>query len=371
MPPRPSLEEFATDELDGIRAAGLHRILRRIEGAQGPEVSLDGRRILLLCSNNYLGLADHPEVVQAAAEATRSLGASAVSSRLISGHMGAHAELEERIAAWKGTEAALTFSTGYQANTGVIPTLVGKGDVVVSDELNHASIIDGCRLSRARVAVYRHNDVADLRTVLTREAAEARRILVVTESVFSMDGAGLAAELGLTEHIDVHLGTLGKAIGSFGAYVAGSRRLVELLVNRARPFIFTTGLPPACAAATMAALDVIEREPQRAAALLARARDLGARLRAEGFDVPEVQSQILPVLVGAADDAVALARALLERDVYVAAIRPPTVPRGTSRLRLSLMATHTDAHIDRAIAAFVAARSALGGEGCAATASAP
>ena len=375
---RPSLTDTVAGELDAIEARGLRRRLRVVGGAQDAVVRIDGNEVVLLCSNNYLGLAFHPEVVEAAARAARDFGASAVSSRLISGHMTAHASLEERIAAWKGVEAALLFSTGYQANLGVISSVVGTGDVVVSDELNHASIIDGCRLSRARVAVYRHNDVESLREVLA-DCADARRILVVTESVFSMDGdlaplaaiadaaarhgawlmvdeahaagvfgpggAGLVAELGLTGRVDIHMGTLGKALGSFGAYVAGSRVLIDHLVNRARSFIFTTGLPPAAAAAAQASLDVIAREPERAAGLLARARALGESLRAAGLDVPNVESQILPVIIGEAGRAVAAADRLIERGYYVAAIRPPTVPAGTSRLRLSLMATHREEHI--------------------------
>lgn len=375
---RAGIDDVLAAELASVERRGLRRRLREVGGAQDAVVRLGGREVVLLCSNNYLGLASHPEVVEAAARAARDFGASAVSSRLVSGHMTAHAAFEERLAAWKGTEAALVWSTGYHANVGVIASLVGRDDVVVSDELNHASIIDGCRLSRARIAVYRHNDVEHLREVLAG-CADARRVLVVTESVFSMDGdtaplagiadaageagawlmvdeahaagvfgpggAGLVAELGLTSRVDVHMGTLGKALGSFGAYVAGSRTLVDHLVNRARPFIFTTGLPPSAVAAADAALDVIAREPGRAAGLLARARALGHVLRSAGVDVPTADSQILPVLVGDARRAVEAAERLLERGYYVAAIRPPTVPEGTSRLRLSLMATHTEEQI--------------------------
>ncbi len=382
----PSLDEAAAAELAGIRDAGLSRALREVESCQEPTVVIDGREFVLLCSNNYLGLASHPEVTAAAREAIGSSGASAVSSRLISGHMSAHRHLEERVADWKGTQRALCFSTGYQANIGAITTLVGRGDVVVSDELNHASLIDGCRLSRAQVAVYRHNDVEHLRSVLNGHGS-ARRKLVVTESVFSMDGdiapladisaaarehggglmvdeahgagvfgprgAGVAAELGLTDAIDVHVGTLGKALGSFGAYVAGSSALVDLLINRARSFIFTTGLPPSAAAAARAAIDVIEREPERASGLLERAAGLATRLRAAGLSVPCAESQILPIVVGDAGKAVAVMRDLLERGIYVAAIRPPTVPAGTSRLRVSLMATHTADQIDAAADAII------------------
>jgi 8-amino-7-oxononanoate synthase len=383
-----SLDAALTIDLDRVRDAGLERKLRCIESEQGPAVTIDGKRYLLFCSNNYLGLATHPDVVGAARAALERYGASAVSSRLISGHMTAHAELEETLASWKRVEAALVFSTGYQANVGVLTSLLGPDDVVLSDELNHASIIDGCRLSRARVAVYRHNDLDHLVDRLA-DTTSARRRLVVTESIFSMDGdraplaeiadlcerfgawmmvdeahaagvfgprgAGLAAECGVTDRVAVHVGTLGKALGSFGAYVAGSRRLIDLLVNRARPFIFTTGLPPACAAAARAAIEIVEREPERGRDLLTRAAGLGNELRAAGLSVPHVDSQILPVLIGEAERAVRIGTRLLDQGVYVAAIRPPTVPPGTSRLRVSLMATHSDADIATAASAIVSA----------------
>ena len=375
---RRSLAHELASDLQAIDDSGLRRRLRRIEGPQQSVVRMDGRDIVLLCSNNYLGLAFRPEVVEAASRAARDGGAGAVSSRLVSGHMSAHARLEQHLADWKGTEAALVFSSGYQANIGIITSLVDERDVVVSDELNHASIIDGCRLSRARVAVYRHNDVGHLRQVLAQHR-DARRALVVTESVFSMDGdlaplagiadateehggwlmvdeahaagvfgprgAGVVAELGLTDRIAVQMGTLGKALGSFGAYAAGSRTLIDHLVNRARAFIFTTALPPSAAAAADAAISIVEREPDLGSGLRRRARELGLQLRHAGLDIANVDSQILPVMIGHARDTVAAAEALLERGYYVAAIRPPTVPDGTSRLRLSLMATHTQEHI--------------------------
>lgn len=383
-----SIDRVLDAELDQIRTAGLYRHLRRVESAQEPSVTIDGRRHLLFCSNNYLGLATHPAVVGAAKDALDRFGAGAVSSRLISGHMTPHAELEEKIATWKRVERSLVFSTGYQANVGVITALVGPDDVVLSDELNHASLIDGCRLSRAQVRVYRHNDVEHLERLLAASGSTRRR-LCVTESIFSMDGdrapladianacerhdawlavdeahaagifgprgAGIAAEDAVSNRVDIHIGTLGKALGSFGAYVAGSARLIDLLVNRARSFIFTTGLPPSAAAAAKAAIEIVENEPDRARGLLARARELGRRLRAAGLDIPHVDSQILPILIGPAGATVAAARRLLEAGVYVAAIRPPTVPANTSRLRVSLMATHTEDDIAEAERAIIAA----------------
>jgi len=380
------LDEGIAADLNAVRDAGLERVLRRIEGIQDPRVVIDGREVLLLCSNNYLGLASHPDIIDAACRATKDYGTSAVSSRLISGHMSAHAELEAKIADWQSTESALVFTSGYQANVGTLSALLGPNDVVVSDDLNHASIIDGCRLSKARIVVYRHNDVEHLREVLG-EITGARRTLIVTESIFSMDGdaaplkgiadaaeqygaglmvdeahaagvfgpngAGLVAELGLGDRVDIHVGTLGKALASFGAYVAGSSDLVHLLVNKARAFIFTTGLPPAVAAAAGAAIDVISREPERARGLRERAKRLGQLLRDAGLDLPNLDSQILPVLVGPADKTVNIAKRLLANGVYVAAIRPPTVPRGTSRLRVSLMATHTEQDIALAARAII------------------
>jgi len=382
-----SFDEALAAELEEVRAAGRWRELREIASAQGPSVTLGGREVLLFCSNNYLGLAAHPDVVAAARDAAARYGASAGSSRLISGHMSPHRALEREIADWKGSEDALVFSTGYQANLGCLSALLGRGDVVVSDALNHASLIDGARLSRAEIRVFEHNDLDHLDAVL-RDARGARRVLVATESVFSMDGdraplaamaevvrrhgawwmvdeahaagifgkagAGLVDELGLGDAVDVRVGTLGKALGSFGAYVAGSERLRAFLVNRARSFIFTTGLPPSAVAAARAAIQVCRREPESGPRLLRRVRALAERLRAAGWEVPHAESQILPVLVGPEERAVALAAALLERDLYVAAIRPPTVPPGTSRLRLSVMSTHEDAHLDRVAAAFEA-----------------
>ena len=382
--PRHSLDDALGADLDAIEAAGLWRELREVESAQEPTVVLRGREVLLFCSNNYLGLANHPDVVEAAREAAGRYGASAGSSRLISGHMAAHRALEDRICAWKGLPAALVFSTGYQANLGAITSLTGPDDVVLSDSLNHASIIDATRLARSQTRIFRHNDLDHLEQLL-REAGSARRVLVVTEAIFSMDGdaaplaemgaltrrygawlmvdeahsvgvfgkggAGLVDELGLHDRVDVHVGTLGKALGSFGAYVAGSRRLVDLLVNQARSFIFTTGLPPSAVAAAGAAIGVCEREPDLGAGLRRRVRSLADRLRAAGLDVPEAESQILPVRIGDADRTVEVMRELLARGIYVAAIRPPTVPAGTSRLRFSVMATHTEEQLDRAVAA--------------------
>jgi len=360
------------ERLEELRSSGLHRRLRMVESPQGPQVMLDGEPVILLCSNNYLGLADHARVRCAASDAAMKWGASAGASRLVSGTMPIHAELESRLAELKGKPSALLFGSGYLANTGVIPALAGSDQVVLSDELNHASIIDGCRLARAETFVYRHADVEHLEWGLRR--ARGRAALIVTDGVFSMDGdlaplaeiAGLAqrhgcrlmvdeahatgcigpegrgsvAAAGLSDEVDVVMGTLGKALGGYGAYVCGSAQLTEYLVNVCRPFIFSTALPPAMAAAALAALDLIAERPKRIERLAANAEALRQALRDEGLQVPDGETQIVPLVIGGANDAMALCEAALERGVFAQAIRPPTVPAGTSRLRLTAMATH-------------------------------
>ena len=376
------------DELERIRGAGLWRSLRRVEGAVDTWVTVEGRRALLLCSNNYLGLANHPALAEAAARAAHEHGVGAGASRLISGSLPLHAELEARLAALKGTEAALLFPSGYHANIGAITTLVGRDDAVFSDALNHASIIDGCRLSGATVHVYPHRDTTALATALT--ASRARRRLIVTDSIFSMDGdhaplaeicalaeahgamvmvdeahatgvfgasgAGLVEALGLHGRVTVQMGTLGKALGCAGAFIAAGREIVDLLVNRARSFIYTTAPAPPIVAAAGAALDLVAREPERRAYLLAQSAELRRRLAALGLDVPPGDGPILPVIVGDSDAAMRWSSALLERGVFVTAIRPPTVPRGTARLRVTLMATHDAADLAHATNVFAAVR---------------
>lgn len=368
------------ERLEELRASGLHRRLRLIEGAQGPRVQLDGELVLLLCSNNYLGLADHPRVREAAAEAALGWGAGAGGSRLISGNMAPHRRLEERLAAFKGYEAALLFGSGYLANLGVISALAGRDTVVFSDELNHASIVDGCRLARAETFVYRHGDVEHLARGLS-EAGE-RASLIVTDGVFSMDGdvapledlarlardhgcrlmvdeahatgamgpggRGSVAAAGLSEEVDLVVGTLGKALGSYGAYVCASSELSEYLLNTARSFIFSTALPPPVLAAALAALELLEAEPERVRALGANAAMLRDGLVAEGLVAGGGQSQIVPLEVGDAGRTMELCERLLERGVFAQGIRPPTVPPGSSRLRFSVMATHEPADLRNA-----------------------
>jgi len=372
-------------ELLRIEDAGLYRKLRRVESDQGPTLRLDGREVINFSSNNYLGLANHPSLCKAAKEAIDRYGCGSGASRLISGNMSLHEELESKIAELKGTEAALVFNSGFQANTGILSTLVGEGDVVLSDALNHASIIDGCRLSRAKVVVYGHCDIDQLERSL-RDAPSNARKLIVTESLFSMDGdeapladivnlaekhgamvmvdeahatgvyepsgAGLVAKLGLGDRVPIQMGTLGKALGGFGAYVAGSKALRELLINRCRSFIFTTSLPPAVMAMGMAAIDLVMREPERRQALWNNCEGLRAGLKELGYSLGGSQSQILPLMVGDATACMRLSEKLLDGRIFAQGIRPPTVPAGTSRLRITLMATHRPEHIDQALRVF-------------------
>ncbi len=362
----------AAERLGELERAGLYRSLRTVEGPQGPKVVLDGTEVLLLCSNNYLGLADHPRVRQAAAEAAERWGAGAGASRLISGNMALHRKLERRLAEFLGAEDALLFGAGYLANTGAVAALAGRGEVVFSDELNHASLIDGCRLSRAEVFVYRHGDLEHLDWGLRR--AGDRAALIVTDSVFSMDGdvaplqglvararfhgcrlmvdeahaigalgpggRGAVAEAGLTEDVDVIVGTLGKALGSYGAFVCARGEVRDLLVNTARPFIFSTAPPPPAIGAALAALALLASQPGLVEHLAANAAALREALASHGLGTGPSRTQIVPVVVGEAGAAMALCERALERGVFAQAIRPPTVPEGTSRLRLSVMANH-------------------------------
>ncbi len=387
------LKDVLTARLAQVRENGLYRVLRPVDGAQDTVVSLNGHDVLLFSSNNYLGLANHPALKRAAARAIEQFGCGSGASRLISGSMAVHHELEARLAAFKKTEAALVFPTGYHANVGVLSALMGPGDTILSDSLNHASIIDGCRLSRAEVRIYPHGDTHALNALLAARPPSGQR-LIVTDTVFSMDGdlaplaelvalarrydawlmvdeahatgvfgphgGGLVEEAGLVDHVDIHMGTLGKALGGLGAYVAGSRVLIDWLVNRARSFIYTTGMPPASAASALAALDIVEREPERRQRLWDNIRFLSDGLRGLGYRLGETRSQILPIIIGDARQTMSLAEAVLRRGVFAHGIRPPTVPDGTSRIRVTPMATHTRAQLERSLDAFAVAGKEVG-----------
>ena len=376
--------------LQQLRDRGLYRRLRLIEGPQGPRVLLDGQPVTLLCSNNYLGLADHPRVREAAAEAALRWGAGAGASRLVSGNMEPHRRLERRLAAFEGCESALLFGSGYLANVGAISALAGRDAVVFSDELNHASIVDGCRLARAETFVYRHGDLDHLAWGLA-EAGE-RAALIVSDGVFSMDGdvaplpqlaelarrhgcrlmvdeahatgalgpggRGAVAAAGLGGEVDVVVGTLGKALGSYGAYACAEAETIDFLLNSARSFIFSTAPPPPSVAAAAAALELVDEE--RVGRLQANAAAFRAALAAEGLGGGRSQTQIVPVEVGEAEATMALCEALLERGVFAQGIRPPTVPPGSSRLRFTVMATHEAGELERAARAAGAAARELG-----------
>src|ERR687883_842835 len=368
------------DRLEELRELGLYRRTRMVSGPQGPRVVLDGKPVLLLCSNNYLGLADHPRVREAAADAAMRWGAGAGASRLVSGNMTVHRRLEEQLAEFKGSAACVLFGSGYLANAGVISALAREGDVVFSDAFNHASIVDGCRLARAETFVYRHADPDHLEWGL-REA-DGRGSLIVTDSVFSMDGdvapieeivelgqrydarvmvdeahatgcfgeggRGVVADAGLEGEVDVLVGTLGKALGSYGAYVCCDRELADYLVNRARTLIFSTALPPPAAAGAMAALEILREQPERVDKLRRNANALREALAARGVECGESDTQIVPLVVGDAGEAMAACERALAEGVFAQAIRPPTVPDGTSRLRLAVMASHTRSELRRA-----------------------
>jgi glycine C-acetyltransferase/8-amino-7-oxononanoate synthase len=365
------------ERLDELKELGLYRRLRMISGPQGPRVVLDGKPVLLLCSNNYLGLADHPRVREAAADAAMRWGVGAGASRLVSGNMTLHRRLEERLAEFKGTEAALLFGSGYLANMGVVSSLAGKNQVVFSDELNHASIVDGCRLSGAETFIYEHGDVDHLEWGLKQ--ADGRAALIVTDGVFSMDGdvaplqdivelarrhdcrvmvdeahgtgaigpegRGAVAEAGLEGEVDVVVGTLGKALGSYGAFVCCEQVTARYLINTARTLIFSTALPPMAVAAGLAALDLLQEQPRRVEKLKDNADVLRSELAHEGFEIAGSTTQIIPLIVGDAKTALKVAEHALEMGVFASAIRPPTVPQGTSRLRLAVMASHTKAEL--------------------------
>lgn len=392
------LDSILQDRLLRLEQAGVRRRLRPLEAAPGVVVTDSaGARLRNFSSNDYLGLATHPAVRAAAADALREHGAGATASRLICGSLPPHRDLEQALARFKDTEAALAFSSGFAAALGVIPALVGPGDFVVLDRLAHACLVDGARLSGARLRVFRHNDPADLERLLAwvdRQRkpgadAESGRVLIVTESVFSMDGdraplreiveakrrhqawllvdeahgtgvlgpgrRGGIEELGLRcgTDVEVTFGTLGKALGAGGGFVAGSAVLADYLVNRARSFVFSTAPPPATAAAARAALEVVASAEggERAARLWSRVHDLHAGLRAQGWELPPPASAILPLHVGAEDAAMRLSAALRDEGFLVPGIRYPTVPRGRARLRLTLSADHEPGDVGDLLAA--------------------
>ena len=372
-------------ELRDLEQQHLRRHLHVLGSQAGPVASFEGREVIMLASNDYLGLAGHPGPKHAAVAATERYGVGTGASRLISGTLPPHAELETALARFKGADAALLFGSGYLANLGVIPVLAKRGDLILADRLCHASLLDGCRLSRADLRVYRHGDLSQLEALLARRPARGRT-LIVTDGIFSMDGdaaplpglldlaerygaeifvddahgtgvmgqhgRGTLEHFGVEDRIPFHMGTLGKALGAAGAYVTGSATFVQYLINTSRPFMYTTAPPPATAAAARAALALVEAEPERRARLWANREHLHSGLIRLGFRTSATISPIIPVLIGDPEKAVAMARLLFDMGVYAPAIRPPTVPKNGSRIRTTVSSEHTVTQLDRALDAF-------------------
>lgn len=377
--------ETIAEELKDLKGRGLFRRLKVSEGPAEASLVIDGQKVINLSSNNYLGLSLHPELIQAAQEALTEYGCSETSSPLLSGHSELHERLEARLARFQGTEAALVFNSGYAANLGVISSLMGEGDIIFSDQWNHASIIDGCRLSRAKVQVYPHKDLEALDEML-KGADRFRRRLIVTESVFSMDGdlaplkgivrlaeehdawlmideahafgvlgkggRGLAQREGVDHRVQIRMGTFGKAGGSFGAYIVGKRELINYLINRCRPFIYSTALPAHLCAVALKALDLVEAGDDRRERLWENAARFREGLKSLGFNTMESETQIVPVLLGDARITAQVGEALLREGFFAPAIRPPSVPVNGCRIRCSVTAGHAEDELGRALEAF-------------------
>lgn len=366
--------DYIIEKLTKIKEKGLYRELRYIETAQAPKVKINGKDLILLGSNNYLGLCEDDRLKQAAIHAINQYGVGSGGSRLTTGSYDLHRILEQKIAAFKGAEASLVFNTGYMANVGIITALCDVNTVIFCDRLNHASIIDGCRLSGAKLIPYKHCDMNDLSNKVSQYKGSHN--LIVTDGVFSMDGniaplpdlveiakknnmmtmvddahamgvlgkngAGTASHFGLEQDIDIMMGTLSKAAASEGGYVASSKDLIDYLRNAARSFIYSTALAPSTIAVAIKALEIIERDEARRAHLLKMSKWFYNELQVLGFHVMPTQTPIIPIMIGEAERAVEFSQYLLEEGIYIPAIRPPTVPKGTSRLRISLMATHSE-----------------------------
>ncbi len=387
---RPQLAHL-TAVLDDLRAKGTYFKLRILDDQQAPVCHYDGREVINLASNNYLGLANDPRLIEAAIAATRAFGVGSGAVRTIAGTMRIHMDLEERIARFKNVEACVVFQSGFAANAGTVSAILGKEDFILSDELNHASIIDGARLSRATIKVFRHKDMAHCEQLLQQLAAEPGKKLVITDGVFSMDGdigpvdklAGLAEKYGAimmvddahasgvlgrngrgsVDHfgmhglVDVQVGTLSKAIGALGGYVCGSRDLIDYLYHRARPFLFSTSHPPSVAATCIAAFDILEKEPERILRLWSNTRYFQGELKQLGFNIggvttPATETPITPIIVGEGRAAMEFSRALFNEGVMATGIAFPTVPEGKARIRAILTSEHTRAQLDQALEVF-------------------
>jgi glycine C-acetyltransferase len=382
------------EELQALQEQGLYIHIRTIQSAQGPWLIVDGRRVLNFCSNNYLGLANHPRMREAARQAVEKYGVGPAAVRTIAGTLDLHLILEEKLARFKGVEAAISFQSGFNANLATIPALVGEGDAIFSDELNHASIIDGCRLSRARIVRYAHNDPGDLEAKIREHLGSFRRGLIVTDGVFSMDGdiaplpeiveiaeryhlmlmvddahgegvlgrggRGIVDHFGLHGRVDIEVGTLSKAFGVVGGYVAGRREIVEWLRQRGRPFLFSSAMTAADTAACIAAVEILEESTELVDRLWENTRYFKEEMRRLGFDLGQSVTPITPVMLGDAHLAQTFSRRLFEEGVFAQAIGYPTVPRGKARIRVMISAAHSREDLDRGLEAFAKVGRELG-----------
>jgi glycine C-acetyltransferase len=382
------------EELQALQEQGLYIHIRTIQSAQGPWLIVDGRRVLNFCSNNYLGLANHPRMREAARQAVEKYGVGPAAVRTIAGTLDLHLILEEKLARFKGVEAAISFQSGFNANLATIPALVGEGDAIFSDELNHASIIDGCRLSRARIVRYAHNDPSDLEAKIWENLGTFRRGLIVTDGVFSMDGdiaplpeiveiaeryhlmlmvddahgegvlgrggRGIVDHFGLHGRVDIEVGTLSKAFGVVGGYVAGRREIVEWLRQRGRPFLFSSAMTAADTAACIAAVEILEESTELVDRLWENTRYFKEEMRRLGFDLGQSVTPITPVILGDAHLAQTFSRRLFEEGVFAQAIGYPTVPRGKARIRVMISAAHSREDLDRGLEAFAKVGRELG-----------
>jgi glycine C-acetyltransferase len=377
-----------TTVLNELRANGTHFKLRILDDQQAPVCHYDGKEVINLASNNYLGLANHPKLIEAALAATKAFGVGSGAVRTIAGTMRIHMDLEEKIARFKNVEACVVFQSGFAANAGTVSAILGKEDFILSDELNHASIIDGARLSRAKIKVFRHKDMAHCEQLLQEVAGEPGKKLVITDGVFSMDGdigpvdklamlaekygaimmvddahasgvlgrngRGSVDHFGMHGRVDVQVGTLSKAIGALGGYVCGSRDLIDYLYHRARPFLFSTSHPPAVAATCIAAFDILEQEPERIERLWENTRYFQGELKRLGFNIggvstPATETPITPIILGEGRAAMEFSRALFDKGVMATGIAFPTVPEGKARIRAILTSEHTKGQLDRAL----------------------
>ncbi|MDR2279023.1 MAG: glycine C-acetyltransferase [Vagococcus sp.] len=383
----PKLEEFLDEGLDGLKEKGLYSTIDVLDGANGPEITINGQKKINLASNNYLGFATHPDLIEASNKATEEYGVGAGAVRTINGTLAIHRELEERIAKFKGTEAAIAFQSGFNCNMGAISAVMNKDDAILSDSLNHASIIDGCRLSRAKIIRVEHSDMKDLeeKAKAAVESGLYKKVMYITDGVFSMDGdvakmpeimeiaekynlivyvddahgsgvlgggAGTVKEFGLSDKVDFQMGTLSKAIGVVGGYVAGSQKLIDWLKSQARPFLFSTSLTPGAAAAVIKSIELMEQDPSHVEKLWDNANYFKEKLKGIGYDIGKSETPITPVILGDEKLAQRFAQRLIEEGVYVKPIVFPTVPLGTGRVRNMPTAAHTKEMLDEAISIY-------------------